>query len=43
LRAHLEKLSYENKSLKEKISALNVLVQCKNEENEDINKKYNDL
>lgn len=36
-------MGYENKSLKEKICALNVLVQCKNEENESLNKKYNDL
>lgn len=33
----------ENRELKEQISALNALLQCKNDENESLNKKYNDL
>jgi hypothetical protein len=43
LKGQVDRLTADNRSLKEKISALNALLTCKNEENESINKKYNDL
>lgn len=43
LKGVVDRLSGENRSLKEKISALNALLTCKNEENESINKKYSQL
>lgn len=43
LKGKVDKLGQENRSLKEKISALNALLSCKNDENDNTNKKYNDL
>jgi len=43
LKSKVDTLAGENRSLQEKISALNALLACKNEENESLNRKYNDL
>ena len=43
LQDQIEKVNSESRALKEKVSALDALLKCKTEENESINKKYNDL
>eukprot|EP00347_Sterkiella_histriomuscorum_P017170 403350401 len=43
MKKQVDKLSQENRELKEKISGMNALLQCKTEENSSLNKKYADL
>lgn len=43
LQEQIEKVNVESRALKEKVSALDALLVCKTQENESINKKYNDL
>lgn len=39
----VEKLASENRELKEKITGVNALLQCKIDENNTLNQKYQDL
>ncbi|CDW71993.1 bzip transcription factor [Stylonychia lemnae] len=43
MKKQVDKLAQENRELKEKISGMNALLQCKSEENASLNKKYADL